>query len=162
MGSIVLLLFAILITVYSSAFVSSIIVLNEGFKDFSALLAKHFNNLWKWGLAGLIGLSGLGFYWSELVKTEGSVKSFLLFILGASFHLAGLLLIVYLFVFVPLRIFKINKSDASLNFVKKLNLILFPFATVYVGGLIFLGVQLGCTINAFGNPASIQSMIPLY
>ena len=162
MGSVVLLIFASLITVYTSAFLSSLIVLKEGAKGFSNLLTKHVNNVWKWGLASLIGLSSFGFYWSELVKTEGTIKSFLVFLLGAFFHLAGLLLIVYLFIFVPLRIFKINKSEASQAFVSRLNLILFPFATIYIGGLIFIGVQLGFALSSFSDPNSVQlqSMLP--
>lgn len=159
MGSIVLLLFTLLIAVYSSAFLSSIIVLKGGFKQASKFLATHFNNFWKWGILLLIGLSSFGFYWSELLQNEGTVKSFLLFCLGAAFHLACLFLVVYLFIFFPLRVFKINKSSSSKRFINRLNLVLFPVATVYLGGLIFIAVQLGFTINSLSEPVSAQSLI---
>ena len=159
MTSTIALILSVIVLTYLMAFVSSLIVIKDGYKGFIEFLSRKMDNIWKWGLLSLLVLSGLGFFWSTVVGLEGNVKSFFQFLLGSGFHLAGMFLLVYLMVFVPLKVFKINRSESSQQFVKKLNYALLPFAAVYLGGLMFLTVQIAGTFFTIDSNTYNQHIV---
>lgn len=133
---------------YFLALLGSAVVMLDGRNDLIKLITCKIGKLWKLSILILVSLSGVGFYWGEKTARYGSMESFLTLAWVGLFHLSAFLLIVYLFVFVPLRIFKINRSEASMRFVSQLNLVLFPFAALYfVAVIIFAYQSLGSMIS---------------
>ena len=159
MASTISLILGIIALTYLLAFVSSIIVIKEGIRGFIGFLSRKMDKNWKWGLLSLLALSTIGFAWSTVVGLEGNVKSFFDFLLGSFFHLSGLFLLVYLMVFIPLKIFKINRSESSQEFVRRLNYVLLPFAFVYLGGLMFLFIQISSTFTTFDSSSIAKQIV---